>query len=397
MPRKAVPPTITPAVRDDPVEFVKQILHGNPHQGQVEVLRGYKQTTAVEWGRQAGKSRGISWLAEWYLTTHANREILLLAPSLDQTRIIFDQIAADFRRPPLSLLVDGKVKEYPFPEIRLLNGSKLYARGANSPQFIRGHSPHLVIGDEAAFFKDGTISQVIEPLQTVTSMFPDSALILISTPFGEGEFNSIARQCQQEATEGNPKFAYFHLTSLDNPYANIERLLAIRDRYGEDSLIWKQEYLAIADLDYMAVFSSKDIKWALQNYPFADQFNIPPINTHRYVQGVDLANRRDYYVSTILDITDKDVAHLIHMDRWNQRGWAVNKSNVRENYHRFNRCSTCIDATTLAESVVEELSDVHPEGYKFTGSSAKYEVVHELVRMFAEHRITIPNVPIILD
>jgi len=48
---------------------------------------------------------------------------------------------------------------------------------------------------------------------------------------------------------------------------------------------------------------------------------------------------------------------------------------------------TLIDATSLGESVVQDLADIGAEGYQFSSSPAKYEVVSELARMLAEHRL----------
>ena len=52
---------------------------------------------------------------------------------------------------------------------------------------------------------------------------------------------------------------------------------------------------------------------------------------------------------------------------------------------------TLVDATSLGESVVQDLADINAEGYAFSGTAAKHEVVHELKRLFSEHRMVIPQ------
>jgi hypothetical protein len=397
MPKKS--PTIPAEVRDDPVTFTRTFLKNpdgspaDPHSGQIELLRGLLQVflSVACCGRQWGKSVSMGWYVCWYAVTHPNRQVYIIAPTLDQARIIFNEVAFQFRSSDLSALVSGKMKEYPFPQIKLINGSEIHARGANSPEYIRGKPIHLAILDESAFFKDGVISKVIEPMFTVTGQQEHSGLIMISTPFGQGDFYDYAGRAK---AEGDPTSRFYHFTSLDNPYADRAFLQRIKDQYGEDSLLWQTEYLAEFVDDDLAVIPWAYIKRAVERYPH-DTFPIAPVKGHKYVQGVDLANVRDYFVSAIFDTTQLDLVPLVHMDRLQKRGYAHYKRVIRGNHQSYHP-KTIIDATSLGESVVEDLHDISPEGYKFSEQS-KYEIVQELVRMFAENRIAIPNDRTIID
>jgi hypothetical protein len=387
----------------DPVEFCTRVLrHPNgqpclPHEGQAELMRGIAPNTVACTGRQWGKSESMAWYACWFGVMHENRKIYVIAPTLDQASIIFDKIIAQFSQTPLNCMVVGKIKHYPFPEIELTNGTIYRARGANSPMYIRGKDAHLAICDEAAFFKDKVLSDTIEPMFSVTGKEKDSALIFISTPFGEGHFKDTYQQ-GQECTDGY--YRSFHYDSLSNPFADMRRLNRIKERYGEDSLLWKTEYLGLfADSD-LAVFSSDDIKRAIERFPLYDehgklQFPQNPQDGHRYAQGVDLANMRDYFVATVGDCTNRDLIYPVKMDRLQRKGYARYKAIIRENYTRYHG-RTLIDATSLGESVVEDLRDIGAAGFKFS-SASKYDLVHELVTTFAEGRFGLPNTRDIVD
>lgn len=417
-PRSKLPtPTELAALRDDPVAFTRAILKrldgqpAIPHPSQELLLRGVRRVTVAACGRQFGKSEGLGYFVTWYATTKANKRIYIIAPTLDQARIIFNEVARHFRT-TLKSLVKGKVVDYPFPKIVLKNGTEIHARGANSPQYIRGKNAHLIICDEGAFFKDKTLTDVIQPMQTVTGKDPDASLILISTPFGEGAFKAFFEQAQSETedktdgtTEAGDHFAYgigqeqswFQFPSSANPHADQKFLERTKRRYGEDSLLWRTEYLAEFADDEMAVFPWAQIKWAYENYPgYSEEgqteFPLLPLPTHKYVQGADLANRGDFFVSALLDTTDPTRYVFCEMTRYNRRGYTAIKQDIKAAYLRRNEAPTLVDATTLGESVVEELValGVPAEGYKFTGSTAKYEVVQELARLFAEHRLVIP-------
>lgn len=382
------------ALRRDPVAFARLLQgpngeHYEPHAKQMEIMRGLAPVTTCVTGRQVGKTTCMAWIAEWFAVTKANKKVMIVAPALEQARIMMDEIVWQFEQAPLKYFVKGKIKQYPFPEIELKNGSTITARGANSPQFIRGNRVHLCIVDEAAFVKDEVITKVIQPMFTVTGKEPGSALILISTPFGDGTFKDWYLLGLPDTPGHTPRYASHHATSLENPHADMEFLLSIREQYGEDSPLWMTEYLGLFDADDVAVVPWADIKWAVDNY--GDTFPQPAVAGHRYVQGVDLANRRDYFVSTILDTTNQDALRLVKMARYQQRGYTFYKEEVRRLYQQYNHASTLLDATTLAESVVEDLADIHAEGFAFTGNAAKHEIVQELVRAFAEHRVLIPN------
>ncbi len=394
MSRTSAPPAIT----TDPVAFCRTLLKKpngeplEPHEGQIELLRNIKPLTICCCGRQWGKSVAMSIYATWFAVTHKNRQIFIVAPTLDQSRIIFNEIAFHFRQGPLASLLEGKINEYPFPRIKLANGTEIHGRGANSPQFLRGKKCHLAIVDEAAFCKDKTLTDTIEPFMTVTGQEKDSAIIQISTPFGLGAFKDYY---DAALTDDTGTMARFHFPSSSNPHADPKFLERVKKRYGEDSMTWRTEYLAEFVDDDLAVFSSSVIRWAYENYPYLDQdtgrpiFPYQPEEKHTYVQGVDLANVRDWFVSTTLDTTDPLRVPLVSIVRMQKRGYTVYKQLVREQHARYNNAETLIDATSLGESVVEDLSDIAAEGYKFSNQS-KYEVVQELSRMMAEHRLLIP-------
>jgi hypothetical protein len=396
-------------IQRSPVDFTEKLLLNAdetpaiPHAGQKELLEGIKRITVAACGRQWGKSTALGWYITWWAVTHKNRKVYIIAPSLDQARIIFNEVARHFKSGALASQVVGKIVDYPFPRIVLKDGTEIHGRGANSPQYIRGKTAHLVVCDEAAFMKDKTITDVIRPMMTVTGQSADAALILISTPFGEGAFKDLFDECQKQEEANNPRYRHFHFSSLTSPYCDKEELDSVLRQYGEDSLLWRTEYLAEFLDDDLAIFPWKDIKWAYQNYPEnsgsdeepTSSFPVAPRHGHRYAQGADLANIRDYFVSAVADITT-DVACLVSMDRYHGRGWAAMKSTIRANHERYYGAETCIDATTYGASVEEDLQDIGVEGYQFTQKS-KYELIHELVRMLAEHRLVIPYDPVMIS
>jgi hypothetical protein len=182
---------------------------------------------------------------------------------------------------------------------------------------------------------------------------------------------------------------------LDNPYANKKYLEDVKNEEGEESLIWQSEYLAnFVDSD-LAVFRGEDIRAAVEAYPY-DNFPQVAQDKHRYVQGVDLANRSDFFVATVLDVSNLDKCILVRMDLFQKKGWIWNKNTIRSNWQMYHNPPTLIDASTLGETVVEDIRDINAEGLAISSNAVKYDLVHELVRIFQEHRIAIPNDPVLI-
>jgi hypothetical protein len=384
------------AVKTDIAAFAKVFLRKRdgsvwePHPAQLEILRGVKRTTTVVTGRQFGKSEGFAAKAVFFGVTHPHRKVWVFAPTLEQAKIIFGEIVQFFNHKPLSDLIEGKVHNSPFPYFKLKNGVEYHCRGLNSPHNGRGNNAHLAIVDEASFVKEGVIREVVEPFFNVTGKEKDSALVLVSTPYGQGEFYDAWTSCGKQVEAGNPRFARFQFTSFDNPYADMEHLEEIKSRYGEDSPIWLAEYMGQFQDDDLQVFSSRDIKTAYEMWDEDWRFPLVPLPNHRYVQGVDLANRSDYFVATVLDVTSRERNVLSFMDRYRRRGYPFYKSRVRANFNAFNRARTIGDATSMGESVVQDLADISILGYEISTNDAKWQIVQELNRMFQERRLVIP-------
>ena len=80
-----------------------------------------------------------------------------------------------------------------------------------------------------------------------------------------------------------------------------------------------------------AVIPWADIKWAYENWPYED-FPLLYQPNHKYVQGVDLASRRDWFVASVLDITNSGQIALARLDRMQQKDYPTYKAAVRSNY-----------------------------------------------------------------
>jgi hypothetical protein len=90
------------AIKADPVEFSVKLLKGpdgqplQPFEAQANILRNVKRRTVANTRRQFSKTTTFGILAAHKAITHANWNICILGPSLEQARIMFSEIEGYF-------------------------------------------------------------------------------------------------------------------------------------------------------------------------------------------------------------------------------------------------------------------------------------------------------------
>jgi phage terminase large subunit len=119
--------------------------------------------------------------------------------------------------------------------IELVNGSKIYLRGADNYDSLRGVGLDFVVFDEFAMIDEKAWSEVIRPTLSDTG----GSALFISTPMGQGNW---AYNLYQKHLEDPDNWASFQYTSLEGgriPEEEIEQ--ARRDL---DARTFRQEYEA---------------------------------------------------------------------------------------------------------------------------------------------------------
>jgi hypothetical protein len=108
-------------IQRSPIDFVEKLLTNDddspaiPHEGQRALLAGLRRITVASCGRQWGKSTALGWYIVWWAITHKARKFYVIAPSLDQSRIIFNEVARHFRNSHISNTDGNHIQRRPTP------------------------------------------------------------------------------------------------------------------------------------------------------------------------------------------------------------------------------------------------------------------------------------------
>lgn len=166
----------------DPVAFAQERLDFEPDPWQAAVMRSAARQVLLNCSRQSGKTTSTAVIALHRAFHVPGSLVLLISPSLRQSRELFMK-ASDFRRrlgrDAPRLVEDNKLS------MAFEGGSRIVAL-PSSEATIRGFSAvDLVIEDEAARVSDETYL-AIRPMLAVSG----GRLVLMSTPFGKrGHFH----------------------------------------------------------------------------------------------------------------------------------------------------------------------------------------------------------------
>lgn len=157
-----------PFLAGDVVEFCEKQLGFKPTAYQEKLLRDTSQFVVARWSRQSGKSTSIGALILYHSLIRPGSRVLVLAPSLRQSRWIIAKISSFLARLP-GRLVAGRVLK---TRIELVNGSVIEAF-PNSPETVRGETAHMVFIDEWGYVPndDELYDAIIYSLSTTNGRF----------------------------------------------------------------------------------------------------------------------------------------------------------------------------------------------------------------------------------
>ena len=214
----------------------------------------------------AGRRTGKSYLAACTLILAALNDkkgkVFYVAPTQGQARdVMWDvlwEIAGD-------IIEHQNINNL---ELTLAGGNKIYLKGSDRPDTLRGVSlKHLVL-DEYAFMKPDVWENILRPALSDQQ----GTMIAIGTPEGRNHFYDMYLGANEFED-----WTAFHFTSFDNPLVKREEIEHARNTLP--NYAFQQEYMASFDAKTQGHFKVEDFDYYEKK---------PPGNYDVYI-GIDLA------------------------------------------------------------------------------------------------------------
>ena len=319
---------------------------------QKKVFSDSTRFKIVAAGRRCGKSRlsAITLLIEG-LNCPDGAAVMYIAPTLGQARSIIWDLLHDLGR---GVIKSSHVNNL---EITLINGKKIFVRGADNPDSLRGMSLTYVVLDEVAFVKQEIWEKVIRASLSDRK----GRALFISTPSGRNWFYDIYKLGLEGTDE---EWKSWHFTTKDNETIDPKEIDAAQRTLS--SFAFKQEYLSSFDNAGSDVFKEEWFKTA------------PEPKHGSYVIAIDLAgfeevgknagaakNRLDETAIAIVKIEDNGNwwVEKIEHGRWDIMKTAV---NILKAVREYKPVATGIERGALKNAVLPYLSDLMRKNNVYT-------------------------------
>jgi hypothetical protein len=311
---------------------------------QQDVFKDKTRFKVVAAGRRCGKSRmaAVTLLIEG-LKCPQGSAVLYVSPTMGQSRQIIWDLLLDLGR---DIIQNSHVNNL---DITLINGARIYVRGADRPDTLRGVSLTYAVLDEVADIKPEAWEQVIR----ASLSDKRGRALFIGTPKGRNWFYDTFKLGE---SEDDPDWKSWHFTTADNPLIDQKEIESAKKTLS--SFAFKQEYMASFTNAGSDIFKEEWIKYGVEP------------NYGSYYIAVDLAGfeevakqaanskkRLDESAISIVKVTDdgKWFVQKIEHGRWDIRETAAKILLAIRDYRPL---AVGIERGALKNAVLPYLSDL---------------------------------------
>lgn len=214
---------------------------------QQEVFKDATRFKVIAAGRRCGKSRlAATTLLIEGLRCPQGSAVLYVSPTMGQSRQIIWDLLLDLGR---EVIQSSHVNNL---DITLINGARIYVRGADRPDTLRGVSLTYAVLDEVADIKSEAWEQVIR----ASLSDKKGRAIFIGTPKGRNWFFDLFNLGKNET---DSDWKSWHFTTKDNPMIDPDEIESAKKTLS--SFSFKQEYMASFDTAGSDVFKERWLKY----------------------------------------------------------------------------------------------------------------------------------------
>jgi predicted phage terminase large subunit-like protein len=239
------------------------------HPKQTEVFNDKHRFKVVAAGRRFGKSRLAAWTLIIEGLKSVDKDVFYVAPTFQQAKDIMWSVLKELAHDVIKTVHENTAV------ITLINDRKIYLKGSDRPDTMRGVGLAYVVIDEYADMKPQVFEQILRPALSDVK----GGALFIGTPKGRNHFYELYQMAQKDEDED---WVSFHFTSFDNPLLDPKEIEAAKKSMS--SFSFRQEYLASFEAAQSDLFKDEWIK-------YVEKDDIP--KDGQYYIAIDLAGFED--------------------------------------------------------------------------------------------------------
>ena len=320
------------------------------HDAQMQIFKSDKRFKVASCGRRFGKS----YLAAWVLIIKAlqseDKDVFYVAPTFQQAKDILWSILKDVGQNVIKSTHENTAT------ITLVNDRKIYLKGSDRPDTLRGVGLAYVVMDEYASMKPEVWEMILRP----TLADVRGGALFIGTPAGKNHFHKLWLEAQ--LPENEKDWESYQFVSTDNPFLDPEEIEAAKKSMSTQA--FRQEFEATFESFSGGVFKEEWIK-----YEDDEEFDEDTASkTGSYVVSVDPAGFEksdksrglksskldETAISVVKVVGDEWLVKDIHHGRWNIKETAEKIITIAED---VNATTVGIEAGALKNAIMPYIED----------------------------------------
>lgn len=245
------------------------------------------------------------------------------------------------------------------------------------PDRPRGRRYHRLVIDEAAQVK--RFGYAWQQVLRATLIDYQGDAWFLSTPRGRNYFWQLFRKGNPANPARDEDWQSWQLSSHGNPFIPPGELDAIikdlHERAVQEEIF--AQFLEEGGTVFRRVREAACAEWQDE-----------AIKGHEYIMGVDFARTEDWTVLTVIDTTDMA---LVHIDRFHQIDYRVQRGRIVGLYSRFKPTKMIMEANAMGLPNIEELQyEGYPAEAFFTTPQSKRVLIDTLIYAFEVGELLIP-------
>lgn len=199
------------------------------HPKQIEVFNDTHRFKVVAAGRRFGKSRLAAWVLLIEALKSKEKDCFYVAPTYQQAKDIMWGVLKELGHEVIAAAHENT------SVLTLVNGRKIFLKGSDRPDTLRGVGLAYVVIDEYADMKPQVWEQILRPALADVQ----GGAMFIGTPKGR---NHMYEMFKYGETGKDDEWASFHYTSYDNPLIPAKEIEAAKSSMS--SFAFRQEFMA---------------------------------------------------------------------------------------------------------------------------------------------------------
>ena len=210
------------------------------HPAQLEIFHSKKRFKIVAAGRRFGKSYLSAWLLLINAIQSDSKDVFYVGPTFQQSKDIMWAMLKELGKDLIAQAHENTAV------LTLINGRKIYLKGSDRPDTLRGVGLAYVVLDEYASMKPQVWEQILRP----TLADVQGGALFIGTPAGKNHFYDLYKDAFEDE-----EWDAFQYTSTDNPFILESEINAASKTMS--SMSFRQEFEASFETNSGGIFKDE--------------------------------------------------------------------------------------------------------------------------------------------